>query len=83
MTTVPVQLPPEAWEDVEPDVEALVENWLVREGDRVVKGQPLANVVLVKASYEVAAPEDGVVALIVVNAEETFAKDQPLAIIRP
>ena len=40
------------------------------------------NVVLVKASYEVAAPAAGVIENILVRADETFAAGEPLATIR-
>jgi pyruvate/2-oxoglutarate dehydrogenase complex dihydrolipoamide acyltransferase (E2) component len=70
------------WEGVDPGTEALVDQWLVREGDRVVAGQTLARVVLVKTSLEVAAPADGVVERILVPAEQTFARGRPLATLR-
>ena len=34
-----------AWKDVEPDVQALVDKWLVAAGDMVSAGQVLANVI--------------------------------------
>ncbi|MCW5619959.1 MAG: lipoyl domain-containing protein [Burkholderiales bacterium] len=77
-----VVLPDSAWEDVEPDTEALVDEWLVREGERVAAGQVLARVMLVKTSLEVTAPVDGVVERILVPTEQTFAKGRPLATLR-
>lgn len=77
-----ILLPDSAWEGVEPGTEALVDEWLVREGDRVVAGQVLAKVVLVKTNLEVAAPVNGVVERILVPAEQTFAKGRPLAALR-
>lgn len=77
-----VVLADEFWEGVEEGAEALVEEWLVREGDRVAAGQAVANVVLVKASCEVTAPEDGVIDRILVPAEQTFARGRPLATLR-
>jgi pyruvate/2-oxoglutarate dehydrogenase complex dihydrolipoamide acyltransferase (E2) component len=70
------------WEGVDPGTEALVDQWLVREGDRVVAGQTLAKVVLVKTNLEVAAPADGVVERIQVPAEQTFARGRALATLR-
>ena len=70
------------WEGVDPGTEALVDQWLVREGDRVVAGQTLAKVVLVKTNLEVTAPADGVVERILVPAEQTFARGRPLATLR-
>lgn len=69
----------EAWQDVEPGTEALVEDWLVKEGDSVTAGQPVASVVVVKATHEVLAPANGVIGKILVAAEETFKPGQSLA----
>lgn len=77
-----ILLPDAVWEGVEPGVEALVDKWLVLEGDRVSAGQALANVVLVKANLEVTAPADGVLERILVPAERTFPKGRPLATLR-
>lgn len=77
-----VLLPDEVWEGVEPGTEALVDQWLVREGERVNAGQTLAKVVLVKANLEVTAPADGVLERILVPAEGTFPKGRPLATLR-
>jgi len=56
---IDITLPEAAWQDVEPGTEALVDQWLVREGDRVQAGQVLAKVVLVKTTLEITAPVDG------------------------
>jgi pyruvate/2-oxoglutarate dehydrogenase complex dihydrolipoamide acyltransferase (E2) component len=77
-----VVLPDEVWEGVEPGTEALVDQWLVREGERVNAGQTLAKVVLVKANLEVTAPSDGVLERILVPAEGTFPKGRPIATLR-
>jgi len=77
-----VGLPDSVWEGVDPGTEALVDEWLVREGDRVAAGQVLAKVVLVKTNLEVTAPTEGVVETILVPAEQTFAKGRPLATLR-
>ncbi|PVY57067.1 MULTISPECIES: lipoyl domain-containing protein [unclassified Simplicispira] len=69
----------DAWQDVEPGTEALVEDWLVKEGDHVSAGQPVVSVVVVKANHEVLAPMDGVIGKILVAAEETFKPGQALA----
>jgi pyruvate/2-oxoglutarate dehydrogenase complex dihydrolipoamide acyltransferase (E2) component len=53
---IEVSLDDAAWQDVEAGVEALVDQWLVAEGDAVRAGQPLAKVVLVKANLDVVAP---------------------------
>jgi pyruvate/2-oxoglutarate dehydrogenase complex dihydrolipoamide acyltransferase (E2) component len=68
-----------SWESAEAGTEALVERWLVAEGAQVKAGQPLAEVVLVKATHEVVAPADGVLAKILVPADGTFVQGTPLA----
>ncbi len=78
-----VVLDPAAWKDVEAGTEALLDQWLVREGDVVRAGQPLARVVLVKATLDVVAPVDGRVAAILVEASQTFPAGQPLARLEP
>lgn len=79
---VEVTLPDSAWEGVEAGVEALLDQWLVAPGDAVVAGQPLARVVLVKASLEVEAPAGGQLHNLLVAAGETFARGRPIATLR-
>lgn len=78
---IEVTLAPEVWKDVDADVEALLDAWQVAEGDTVRAGQPLANVVVVKANVEVSAPAAGRVASILVAAGETFGRGKPIATI--
>ncbi|QNN58787.1 biotin attachment protein [Diaphorobacter ruginosibacter] len=80
MTDIVLSL--DAWQDVEPGTEALVEDWLVQVGDAVKAGQPVASVVVVKSSHEVLAPEDGVIDSILVAAEGTFKPGQALGTLR-
>jgi pyruvate/2-oxoglutarate dehydrogenase complex dihydrolipoamide acyltransferase (E2) component len=68
-----------AWDDIEPGTEALVGKWLVEEGARVAEGQPIAEVVLVKANVEIVAPATGVLSKILVPEQGTFARGTPLA----
>jgi pyruvate/2-oxoglutarate dehydrogenase complex dihydrolipoamide acyltransferase (E2) component len=77
-----ITLAADAWKDVESGVEALVDRWLVGEGDAVRAGQVLAHVVLVKSSLEIVAPADGCIERIVVPANETFARDQAIALLK-
>ncbi|QKO21646.1 lipoyl domain-containing protein [Rhodoferax sp. BAB1] len=74
-----ITLAAEAWQGVDEAVEALVDKWLVQAGDTVRAGQPLATVVLVKASLEITAPADGRIAQILVPAGGTFARGKPIA----
>jgi len=67
-----------AWAGVEEGTEALLEEWLVREGDPVRADQPVANAMLLKASYEIVAPIDGTVNRLLVGEGETFTRGQPL-----
>lgn len=79
---IEVVLAAEAWKDVEPGTEALVDAWLVQEGERVAKDQALANVVVVKTNHEIVAPADGVLEKILVPAEESFPQGAVLGILR-
>lgn len=74
-----LRLPADAWRDVEAGTEALLDRWLVGEGDRVTAGQPVAAAVIVKTNYEVTAPADGRIAKILVPAQGTFGRDRDLA----
>ena len=69
---VDVVLDPKRWEAVGASDEALLESWLVDEGDRVSAGQVLCKAMLVKQGLEVAAPHAGVVEQIAVSAGEHF-----------
>lgn len=77
-----IALGPDAWQDVEPGTEALVEEWLVAEGASVKAGQALASVVVVKTNHEVLSPADGVIEKILVAAEATFAPGQALGLLK-
>jgi pyruvate/2-oxoglutarate dehydrogenase complex dihydrolipoamide acyltransferase (E2) component len=77
-----ISLGADAWKDVEPGVEALLDKWLVGEGDTVRTGQLLANVVLVKSNLEIVAPADGRIEKILVPANDTFAKGKPIALLK-
>lgn len=74
-----VSLSADAWQGIDPATEALVDRWLVAEGDTVRAGQPLVNVILVKSTMEVVAPTDGRLEKILLKAGETFARGKPLA----
>lgn len=76
-------LPDSAWEGVDVSVEALIDRWLVQEGDFVRLGQPLAAVVLVKTSLDIEAPTDGRVTHILVGSGHTFHRCQPVALLEP
>jgi pyruvate/2-oxoglutarate dehydrogenase complex dihydrolipoamide acyltransferase (E2) component len=75
---IPLTLPDDAWEDVDPETEALIDRWLVSAGSVVSAGQLLAEVVLIKTNYEISAPSDGVLAEILVAEGDTFAKGKAI-----
>lgn len=77
-----ITLGADAWKDVDPGTEALLDKWLVAEGDTVSAGQILANVVIVKANQDIAAPSNGRIVKILVKADETFARGKPLALLK-
>ncbi|MFC4487610.1 lipoyl domain-containing protein [Tepidiphilus baoligensis] len=79
MSVIEIRLPPEVWEDVDEGVEALLDKWLVREGEQVATGQPIANVVIVKTNVEVSAPQAGRLAQILVPEGETFGRERAIA----
>ena len=79
---IEITLPEEAWQDVEPGTEALLEEWLVAPGDAVKAGQTVAIVVMVKTSTEVAAPAAGVIEEILIAKDDTVAQGKPLARMR-
>ena len=82
MSSIEIVLQDEAWADVEADTEALVEQWLVSEGDAVAAGQPVATVVVVKTNHEVFAPAAGVVEKILVQPEETFSQGRTIGLLK-
>lgn len=79
---IEITLAADAWRDIDPGTEALVDKWLVGEGDSVRAGQPVANVVIVKTNQEIVAPVDGRIERILVKSEETFARGKPIALLK-
>lgn len=77
-----ITLSVDAWKDIDPGTEALLDKWLVAEGDTVRAGQILANVVIVKANQDIVAPTNGRVEKILVKAGETFARGKPIALLQ-
>ena len=76
---IDIQLAEADWAGVETGVEALLEKWLVPIGTPLLKGQPIASVVLVKASVDIEAPADGTLASILVPEGDSFAIGQIIA----
>jgi len=80
---VNIRLPDEMWTDIEPGTEALLDNWLVKEGDTVIAGQPVASAVLIKTAVDVTAPANGRIVKILVPANGTFGRGRDLAVLEP
>ena len=59
--------------------EGVVEEWLVEVGDEVEKGEPILTVEVDKATLEVAATAEGVLARQLVDVEQTVRTGDPLA----
>jgi len=78
-----IRLPDEMWTDVDAGTEALLDKWLVKEGDTVVAGQPVASAVLIKTAVDVTAPASGRIVKILVPADGTFGRGRDLALLEP
>ncbi len=74
-----IHLQDEAWEDIDEGTEALLDEWLVKEGDVVEAGQVVANVMVIKTSFEVLAPAAGTIGKLLVGVQENFTRGQALA----
>lgn len=79
MSEVAVRLDPQAWTDIDPGTEALLDNWKVAPGDTVAAGQVIGGAVLVKSTLDLTAPAAGRIARIEVPVEGTFGPDAVLA----
>jgi pyruvate/2-oxoglutarate dehydrogenase complex dihydrolipoamide acyltransferase (E2) component len=79
---IEIALGADAWKDVDPGVEALLDKWRVGAGDTVRAGQVLANVVIVKSNQDVVAPADGRIEKILVPEGATFAQGKPIALLK-
>ncbi len=78
---IEIAAPAEPFQDAGEGVEGLLEAWLVEEKDRVAAGQPVADAIVVKTSFQISAPCDGTVAEIVVRQGDTFAPGAVLAMV--
>jgi pyruvate/2-oxoglutarate dehydrogenase complex dihydrolipoamide acyltransferase (E2) component len=76
---IEIRLPSTAWDGAQEGVEALLDKWQVAEKILVTKGQVLATVVLVKASIDIEAPDNGWLENIRVKEGESFADGAVLA----
>ena len=76
---IDIKLQDISWDGAEDGVEALLDKWLVAEKTLVKKGQVLVAVVLVKATIDIEAPEDGFIEKIIVKDGESFKNGTVLA----
>lgn len=74
-----IQLQDNAWEDIEADTEALLDEWHVKVGETVDAGQLLATVMVIKTSFEVLAPAAGTIGKLLLEPQDNFTRGQPLA----
>lgn len=74
-----IQLQDEAWENLEVEIEALLDEWHVKVGDTVQAQQLLASVMVVKTSFDVLAPAAGTISNLLVAAQDNFTHGQALA----
>jgi pyruvate/2-oxoglutarate dehydrogenase complex dihydrolipoamide acyltransferase (E2) component len=74
-----VVVDPELWEAVAAGDTAVLDRWLVSEGERVRAGQLLATATLVHETVDVRSPHDGVLEQVLVAAGERFAPGHMLA----
>lgn len=59
-----VTIPPDLW-DVRTIPEGVVSNWFYRDGARVAAGAKIAEVMAEKSAYDIAAPADGTLRILV------------------
>jgi len=62
MTTTDVIVPPDLWDE---DLEGSLAVWLVENGDVVSKGDVLCELMVEKATFELASPAAGKISLLV------------------
>ncbi len=74
-----IRLQSEAWDDVEEGTEALLDSWLVKEGDEVTVGQVIASVMVAKTSCDLVSPIAGRVTKLAVNEQDSFGPNAVLA----
>lgn len=80
---VEITAPAEPFAEAGTEAEGLLDAWLVAEHEPVSAGQPIADAIVVKASFQITAPCDGTLTRIVVAAGETFAAGAVLALVEP
>ena len=56
-----VKVPQDLWQD--DDMEAVITNWLAGDGAVVLKGALIAEIMVEKSQFEVAAPADGILTI--------------------
>jgi len=64
-----------------PVEEGVIRKWLVKEGDRVERYQPIAEIAFAKVESEVVAPVTGVILKLCFPQGASVSIDQPIALI--
>lgn len=59
-----IALPPDLW-DATANPEGIVANWFFAEGARVDKGATVAEIMVEKTTFDIAAPADGRLSIII------------------
>ena len=72
------------WPDDAEDIDAgVVANWFVRVGAAVEEGETICEIQVEKVSVDIPAPVAGTLAEVLVEENEEFERDAPLAVIDP
>jgi pyruvate/2-oxoglutarate dehydrogenase complex dihydrolipoamide acyltransferase (E2) component len=80
---IEITAPAEPFEEAGAGAEGLLDAWLVAKSDHVTAGQPVADAIVVKASFQIIAPCDGTIGEIIVGAGDTFPVGAVLALVAP
>lgn len=79
-TMAEITAPDEPFADEGDEAEALLDVWLVEEGDAVAAGQAVAEATVGKTRFQIEASSAGTIAEIVLEAGNTFEVGQRLAV---
>lgn len=76
---VDIVVDPQRWESLEAGDTAMIDQWLVSDGEHVAANQLLARALLVHERVDVTAPHAGCIEEILVPAGESFGPGHVLA----
>jgi 2-oxoisovalerate dehydrogenase E2 component (dihydrolipoyl transacylase) len=75
-----ITAPEEPFADAGDETEALLDVWLVEEGDAVAAGQAVAEATVGETQFQIEAPSAGTIGEIVLEAGNTFEVGERLAV---